>query len=151
MQLPTGRSSADPELRKSFSALREFLRYNLPAGAMGILILVLTLLPGTVLPEIPTFLDLFKPDKLVQVAMFGGYFYFQAKGFSRQQAAPWWSRNAMGMAWLFAVLLSLLTEVLQATCIPLRNGSWVDFVANLAGCVTGMAVYKIFSRRFSQI
>ncbi len=108
---------------------------------MGLLILVLTLLPGSVLPEIPTFLDLFKPDKLVHVAMFGGYFYFQVRGFSRQQAAPFWSRHAVVLALLFAVSLAGLTEMLQATLIPMRNGSWVDFVANLAGCGAGMMAW----------
>lgn len=146
MPPPTGPSSAKPGQRIPVSALREFLRYNLPAGFTGLLILVLTLVPGAVLPEIPTFLDLFKPDKLLHVAMFGVYLFLQARGFERQPAAPWWSRHAVAMAWLFALVLALSTELLQACLIPLRTGSVPDVVANVMGCAAGWGLYRRFRR-----
>lgn len=121
--------------------MRTFLKYNIRAILWGVFIIVLTVLPGQVLPGIPVFLDLFKPDKLIHVFIFGVYVILQIRGFSRQDVFPFANKYAVALTILIAMLLSACTEFLQACCIPMRNGNVFDFIANTAGCAAGWAVY----------
>ena len=45
------------------------------------------------------------------------------------------------LAWLAPLLMSGLLEILQANCTNgLRNGEWLDFIANSIGCTLALAI-----------
>ena len=131
--------------------MSSFLRPNLPAFLWGTLIVALTALPGSVIPEVPVFFDLLKPDKLVHVFLFGVYAFLQIHGFSRQETVPFIGRHPS--FWMFAcgTFLAAGTELMQAAFIPNRVGSAYDFMANMVGLLLGMALFRrIFNRKGAQ-
>jgi VanZ family protein len=117
--------------------LRLFLKYNLWAILWGLFIILLTSLPGKILPRLPVFLDLFQPDKLVHVFLFGGYVFLQIRGFKRQPVFPLLSQNAMMITMLIGLSIGAGTEMMQNFFIPMRTGSSFDFIANAVGCFLG--------------
>jgi VanZ family protein len=120
--------------------LRTFLKYNRWAIAWALLIILLTVLPGKVLPKIPDFLTLFKPDKIVHLIIFGIYVFLQIRGFLNQPVYPAVSRNAVILTLLISLSLAAGTELLQNFFIPMRLGSIYDFIANAAGCFIGWGI-----------
>lgn len=103
---------------------------------------MLTALPGRVIPEIPAFIDLFQPDKLLHILIFGIYVVLQIRGLSRQPVYRFASRNAVFITLFVATALSAGTELMQAYLIPLRVGSVYDFIANFAGCAAGWIIAR---------
>lgn len=109
------------------------LRNNRWSILWGILIFVLTLMPGSAFPRIPSWIDLLHPDKLVHLFIFGVFTFLLIDGF-RRAGNPGLIRD---YAVVFAVLISLLigglTELLQGWLIPNRTADWKDFRADAAG------------------
>ena len=120
--------------------MRTFLKYNLWAILWGLFIILLTALPGKVLPKLPVFLNLFHPDKLVHLFIFGVYFILQIRGFMSQPVVPFVRRNAAVITMAIGITLAVGTELLQNYFIPLRIGSVYDFIANVAGCLIGWGI-----------
>jgi VanZ family protein len=94
------------------------------------------------IPRMPRFLDLFQPDKLVHLFVFGVYIFLQIKGLSTQTVYAFAWKNAVVLALLSGLILAGGTELLQGYCIPMRTGSVYDFIANIAGCLIGWLVAR---------
>ncbi|MCK9423385.1 MAG: hypothetical protein M0Q38_12375 [Bacteroidales bacterium] len=109
--------------------MQTFLKHNLWSFLWGILIIVLTMLPGKVFPRLPVFLDLFQPDKLIHIFIFGVYVYLQIRGFSMQGQFPFLQRHAVILTLLIGIFLGGLTEILQELFVPMRRGDIFDFIA----------------------
>jgi VanZ family protein len=129
--------------------VQAFLKYNIRAVLWGVLIIVITVIPGQVIPGIPVFLDLFKPDKLIHVFIFAVYVFLQIGGLTRQETYLFPRRHAVKVTLAIALILAAGTEVLQAYVIPMRNGNALDFLANAAGCAAGWGWYHFRSRKKS--
>jgi VanZ family protein len=117
--------------------LHTFLKYNRWAFLWGLLIILLTILPGRVIPVLPVFMDLFEPDKLIHILIFGVYVFLQIRSFRRQPVYVAVSQNAVLLTMMLAFSLAAGTELLQDFIIPMRNGSVYDFMANGSGCFIG--------------
>lgn len=111
------------------------------------LIVVLTALPGKLLPDIPTFMDLFEPDKLVHVFMFAILVILLLRGFARDSKAVFLKEHALLIALNTGILLGVATELMQKYYIPGRTGSIYDFIANTAGCFVGWLVFATWIRK----
>lgn len=94
------------------------------------------------LPKIPLFLQLFHPDKLVHLFIFGVFVFLQLRGFILQPVFPSIRKNAVMVSMLIGLSLAAGTELLQNYVIPLRIGSIYDFIANVAGCLAGWWVAR---------
>lgn len=94
-------------------------------------------IPGTVFPELPKLADLFQPDKIIHIAIFGIYIYLQIKGFYRCDHIPWLKKHAVFLALSIGFMIGAGTELLQQFVIPFRRGDIFDFTANVAGCTAG--------------
>jgi VanZ family protein len=103
----------------------------------ALFIILLTILPGKVLPKLPDFFDLFHPDKLVHLFIFGIYVFLQIRAFVMQPVFPSVRQNAVIVTMAIGLSLAAGTELLQSFAIPMRHGSVFDFIANAAGCLTG--------------
>ena len=117
--------------------MQTFLKYNLWAVLWGLFIIVLTILPGKVLPTIPHFWELFHPDKLVHIFIFAVFAFLQMRGFRMQPVYPLISKHAVIITMLISFFLAAGTELLQDWYIPMRFGSIYDFIANAVGCLIG--------------
>lgn len=124
----------------------QFLRNTRWAILWGILIFVLTGIPGSVLPEYPEYLDLLRPDKLAHIAVFAVFFILLAISFRKEGTPPRIHRYASPAAFLICLTVALSTELIQEFIIPLRVASVWDFIANLAGSLAGWGIVIILKR-----
>lgn len=127
--------------------MQTFLKHNLWSFLWGVCIIVLTMLPGKVFPKLPVFLDLFQPDKLIHIFIFGVYVYLQIHGFSRQDLFPFLRRHAVMATLLIGIFLGGLTEALQELFVPMRRGDIFDFTADVLGCLGGWGIYSLLRSR----
>jgi VanZ family protein len=127
--------------------LGSFLKHTRWSVWWAAFIILLTIIPGSFLPVLPRLIDLFSPDKLVHVAVYAVFLVLAARDFDQQRQWNRLQRNAMPAALIAAVALGALTELLQKFFIPMRLGSWIDFIANLAGCALGWIFYQYYVGR----
>ncbi|MBC8315800.1 MAG: VanZ family protein [Bacteroidales bacterium] len=127
--------------------MKKFLQNNRWAVLWGLLIFVLTCVPGTVLPKLPSYIDLFQPDKLVHTFIFAVFFFLLVRGFRKKGTPASVSRNAIILTFLISLGVAGLTELLQEFVIPKRVASPWDFIANVAGCFLGWGVEGMWGRR----
>jgi VanZ family protein len=127
--------------------LRFFLRNNGPGILWGALIVALTAIPGSVFPELPKFVDLFQPDKLVHLFIFLVFVFLLIRGF-RMEGSPVIVRShALTLALTLAVTIGGATEIMQGLIIPMRVASPWDFLANVAGSILGAVLFVLWERR----
>jgi VanZ family protein len=128
--------------------LKSFLRYHFPGILWIIVILVLTCIPGSLIPEIPSFMDLFQPDKLVHVFLFTVLVFLLLLGLRKQFPKPqtYWFSTIIALN--IGVFLGAITELLQGTeLITGRRCSVYDFIANVAGCFLGWGIFVLWKKR----
>ena len=87
-------------------------------------------------------MDLFQPDKLVHLFVFGVYVFFQIRGFLMQDTFPKIRKNAVLIALIIGFIIGAGTEVLQNYCVPMRTGSIYDLIADIVGCIVGWGVVR---------
>lgn len=122
-------------------ALIAGLHRHWPAIVWGVIILLLTGLPGQYIPQIKGFPDLLAPDNLAHLFLFTGFVIFLLIGFAKE---PGWSnrKNAF-LAITIALLLGGLTEFLQGWVFINRNCNIWDFCVDGLGSLLGMLLYRI--------
>ncbi|MCX6282283.1 MAG: VanZ family protein [Bacteroidetes bacterium] len=123
-----------------------FLRNNRWSILWGLIILILTLMPGNAIPRVPLWIDRLHPDKLVHLFIFAVFTFLLIKGFGKKDN-PVFVRN-FPMVW--AIMISLFiggaTELLQGWVIPLRTADWKDFFADTFG--TMVVVVALWAHEF---
>ncbi|MEI6822250.1 MAG: VanZ family protein [Bacteroidota bacterium] len=124
-----------------------FIKPNIPALIWVLVILLLTLLPGDAFPVPPKFMDMFEPDKIVHLFMFGTLVILLLNGFRKQTKYPLLSRFYIGIPVAFGVFLGGITEILQGIMNIGRTASVYDFIANTIGCIMGVYIYKFLHKR----
>ncbi len=127
--------------------MADFFKYNLWGILWGLLIVLLTVLPGSAFPKLPTFMDLFQPDKLVHIFIFGIFFFLQGRGFLLQQQFTSLQKHALLITFIIGLTLGAATEIVQEYIVPMRDGNIYDFIADAAGCLLGWVVLYLFHRR----
>jgi len=128
--------------------LKKFPHYHYPGILWIAVILVLTCIPGTLIPQVPTYLDLFEPDKLVHIFLFAVLVFLILLGLRKQFHATPAHRFAVYIALNIGVFLGGITEWLQGTTLVTgRQCSVYDFIADIAGCFLGWGVYVLWKKR----
>ncbi len=127
--------------------MKAFLRNNRWAILWSLLILLLTSLPGDLIPRIPAFADLFEPDKIVHVVMFAVLVYLWLQGLGISHPSLFLASNRVFLALSLAILLGGGTELLQEYLVPGRIASLYDFIANIAGSFAGWAIFIYVEKR----
>ncbi len=124
---------------------REFILWTL-------LIFILTGIPGDMFPVFPDFWDLFKPDKIIHLALFGGFVFLFFKGITRQyNYTVLRSYGTILVVIVSSVMISGLTEYLQWKVFVNRSGNYYDFIANVVGSLLGWLVFWLIYRKKSRI
>jgi VanZ family protein len=128
--------------------LKNFIHYNYPGILWIAVILVLTCIPGSFIPKVPDYLDLFKPDKLVHLFLFMILVFLLLSGFLKQYPDFTSKHFFVLIALNTGIFLGGATELLQASAwVTGRQCSVYDFIANVAGCFTGWGMFVIWKKR----
>jgi VanZ family protein len=109
----------------------------------GLFILLLTSIPGRIFPDVPSYLDLFQPDKIIHLTLFALFTVFLIHGFRKQGTPGFIFRNHVMAAIITGILFGAVTEIIQLFFIPNRLASPWDFTANVAGCFAGWVCSKV--------
>ena len=127
--------------------MKNFLHYHFPEILWIGLILLLTCIPGSMIPQIPAYLDLFKPDKLVHFFLFTVLVFLLLFGRRNQLHTTWADWFSVLIALNIGIFLGGITELLQGTAlITGRLCSVYDFIANVTGCFAGWGVFVLIRK-----
>jgi VanZ family protein len=118
-------------------------RYRLSIS-WGFFILLLTGIPGQFFPKVPVFTDLFAPDKLVHLFLFGMFVFFLVREIARSSSLSYFFASLY--AFLISIALGGITEILQGYVFINRLGSIYDFIANGVGSGIALLVCLIWKR-----
>lgn len=118
-----------------------------PALLWALVILVLTGIPGSYIPQVKSFWEWLSYDKLVHFFIFGVLSYLLLNGFREQYL----NGNFRLMYTIVLILLSmaygLLTEVLQVKVFVGRDGNIYDFLADSIGVLIGWLAFYLWHRK----
>jgi VanZ family protein len=124
-----------------------FLRNTRWAILWGVFIFILTGVPGSVLPRLPSFVDLFQPDKLAHLFVFAVFFWLLARSFQQPGTPMAVYRFPALYAFIICLLVAGTTELLQEFVVPMRTASIWDFFANMVGCFAGFLFFQIVYKK----
>lgn len=127
-----------PKIKNEASSLHNRRLQRSAAVAYGLLLAYVSLAPGTKLPIIPDWSQLFSPDK---VAHFGAYAIF-----ALLLSVLCSERGVKGilLAVFIAAAYGALMEFLQAVAGTGRSFDPVDMVANLLGAILGGLLFFLY-------
>jgi len=117
------------------------IRKQWPAIIWALLILIVTGIPGTQIPKIPTFLEWLSPDKIVHVFIFGILSYLILYGNGSQYLKSKHRSYIVFIVVLISAAYGLITELLQYYVFVGRSGNAFDFYANALGALAGGVAY----------
>ena len=134
-----------PTKPRSVNLLEKLTRNSYPGILCGIVILILTGLPGSVFPRVKPAVGL---DKVAHICMYAAFAFACLWGYRK----PFVS-NGIGYkkrAILLAVVISIayggLTELMQEYLVPSRTGDWFDLLADSVGTLIGALLFHLFFR-----
>jgi len=128
-----------------------FFKYNWPGITWILVILVLTGLPGNYFPQVRTFWEWLGPDKIIHIGIFGILTCLLLRGFQKQYQFQRLRSNYIIFAIGIGIVFGALTEVGQRYVFIGRSANIYDFLANTVGCLLGLVVYYILSRKLNKI
>lgn len=115
----------------------------IPGVICGIIILILTGLPGSCFPTVPTFWQWLTPDKIVHLIMFGGLAVSIVWGYRDDYVADKTKRRRLVIiALLITIAYGGLTEHWQNVIFINRSGNIFDFSADAVGAILGVIIFK---------
>lgn len=123
-----------------------FVRNFGPGLLWGCIILAITLLPGNYFPTVGSFWNLFSPDKLVHLFIFGVLGFLLLQG-ARKQYPGGSHRLLVIYPMLATVGLGIATEFLQAVLPIGRDANYYDAIANLAGFLLGWTASSAWNKK----
>lgn len=126
--------------------MERLTRNSYPGILCGIIILILTGLPGSLLPHAKPILGL---DKVVHFLMYAGFAFTCVWGYRKQFVSRdlAYKKRAMLVTLIISIAYGGLTELMQEYFVPLRTGDWMDFLADSIGAMVGIVVFYLFFRQ----
>ena len=135
------------KLRLDNTAVLEKLTRNIYPGLFcGIVILILTGLPGSCFPHVKPAIGL---DKVAHIIMFGGFGFLSIWGYRGQfERKDKMERcKSLIITFLISAILGASTEIMQATICIRRSGSVYDFIADVIGSLLGIAIFAFLWKK----
>ena len=126
--------------------LERLTRNSIPGILCGIIILILTGLPGSLFPRPKPTIGL---DKVAHVIMYAGFAYACLWGYRKQFVSNGlaYQKRAILLTIIISIAYGGLTEIMQETITVLhRSGDWRDLLADSIGTVIGVLVFYLFFR-----
>ena len=134
-----------PMKPRSVNPLERLTRNSYPGILCGIVILILTGLPGSYLPHVKPVVGL---DKVVHTLMYATFAFLCIWGYRKQFVSndKAYRKRALILAVVISIAYGGLTEIIQETLVPGRVGDWFDFLADSIGTCLGIYVFHHFYR-----
>ena len=127
--------------------MERLTRNSIPGILCGIIILILTGLPGSLFPRVKPAIGL---DKVAHILMYAGFAYACLWGYRKQFVSNGlaYQKRAILLTIIISIAYGGLTEIMQETITVLhRSGDWRDLIADAIGTVLGVLVFYLFFRR----
>ena len=126
--------------------MERLTRNSYPGILCGIAILILTGLPGSLLPSVKPVIGL---DKVVHVLMYAVFAFLCLWGYREQfiDNGSDYRKKAIWLAVVIGVAYGGLTEIIQEAFVPGRTGDWFDFLADGIGTGLGTLLFYLFFHR----
>ncbi len=127
--------------------MERLTRNSIPGILCGIIILILTGLPGSLFPRVKPAIGL---DKVAHVIMYAGFAYACLWGYRKQFVSNGsaYKKRALLLTVIISIAYGGLTEIMQETITVLhRSGDWRDLIADAIGTVIGVLIFYLFFRR----
>ena len=119
-----------------------FFKYNFNSIAWGLLIFILSAVPGNDFPDL-SFWSLLSFDKVIHAFFYAVFVIFLIVGFIKQYSFPRLRYGAVPCALITGIAYGGTIEFLQYSVFAQRNGDIFDFIANTVGCFIGMLLFYI--------
>jgi len=124
-----------------------FFRYNLSGMLWAVFILILYGLPGHDFPDL-SFWELLSFDKFIHAFMFAVLVLLLIVGFKKQYSFIGLRYDSIKIAVIVAFIYGSLLEFFQEILFVERYSDWLDFTANSAGCLLGVAgFYLVYGKQ----
>ena len=126
--------------------MERLTRNSIPGILCGIVILILTGLPGSLFPRVKPAIGL---DKVAHVIMYAGFAFACLWGYRKQFVSNGLSyqKRAIILTILISIAYGGLTEIMQETITVLhRSGDWRDLIADSIGTGLGVLIFYLFFR-----
>ena len=135
-----------PTKPRSVNLLEKLTRNNIPGVLCGIVILILTSLPGSVFPHVKPVVGL---DKVAHALMYACFAFACIWGYRKQFISNnlQYKKKALSLTVVISIAYGGLTELMQEFLIPSRTGDWIDFLADCLGTLIGVTVFYLFYHR----
>lgn len=115
------------------------LKTFIPAFFWGAVILILSLMPGKNLPEVPW--DIANPDKLAHAFVYLSLTFLIAWGFYQKKQL---NRKTIFLALFISIFYGILLEIVQYGFFPDRYFELLDIIANIIGSILSLVLIKFF-------
>lgn len=123
--------------------MKKILKNFIPSIFWGIAILVLSGIQGNAFPNVPSFIEWLKPDKIIHIFIYCVFGYLLQTGFTRQFSEKKKRYYITLFSLFFGIVFGAITEILQFYIFIGRNGNIFDFFANVLGCLAGISIYYL--------
>ena len=132
--------------QKSVNLLERLTRNSYPGILCGIVILILTGLPGSCFPHVKPALGL---DKVAHIIMYAVFSFLCLWGYRQQYVnnGKAYQKRALLLAVIISIAYGGLTEIMQEFFVPLRTGDWFDLLADVIGTCLGGLIFYLFYRQ----
>ena len=129
--------------QRSVNPLERLTRNSYPGILCGIVILILTGLPGSCFPRVKPAIGL---DKVVHVIMYTAFAFLCLWGYRKQFISNGiqYRKKAIILAIIISIAYGGLTEIIQENLVPSRTGDWFDFLADSVGAGIGALFFYLF-------
>ena len=124
-----------------------FIRNFWPAITWGIMIFILSAVPGNYFPQVQTLSDWLKPDKIVHFFLYAVFSYLVLLGFIKRKQSL--NHKTILLVLLLIIIWGGLLEIMQHYIFIRRNGNIYDFLANSLGCVMSYVLILYVERKKS--
>ena len=126
--------------------MERLTRNSIPGILCGIVILILTGLPGSLFPRVKPVVGI---DKVVHLLMYAGFAFACLWGYRKQFVSNGsaYRKKAIILALVISIAYGGLTEIMQEYLVPKRTGDWLDFLADSIGTGIGVLIFYLFFRR----
>ena len=127
--------------------MERLTRNSIPGILCGIVILILTGLPGSLFPRVKPTIGL---DKVAHILMYAGFAFACLWGYRKQFVSNdlSYKKRAIFLTILISIAYGGLTEIMQETITVLhRSGDWRDLIADSIGTSLGVLIFYLFFRR----
>ena len=126
--------------------MERLTRNSYPGILCGIVILILTGLPGSLFPRVKPVIGL---DKVAHILMYATFAFLCLWGYRKQFVTNGieYRKRAIWLAVAISIAYGGLTELMQEFLVPTRTGDWIDFIADILGTGLGALIFYLFFHR----